>query len=134
MNAMAWTYLAYLTVSVGITAWVATTLRRHGTEFLVHREEERERTRSLVHLLIVGFYLVNLGMVSFVLKAENRVSDVQTGMELLSTKVGTVLVILGAMHFLILTVFSKARKPHEAAMTIDLQPAEPYGNRQHPLR
>ena len=113
MNALAWTYLAYLVVCVGVTIWVATTLRKHGVEFLVHREEDRDRTRSLVHLLIVGFYLINFGMISFALKAENVVTDMQTGIELISTKVGTVLVILGAMHFLILAVFSKARKSGE---------------------
>ncbi len=136
MNAMAWAYLAYVVICVGVTIWVASTLRRHGTAFLIREESERERTDSLVHLLIVGFYLVNLGIISFMLRMENRVTDVQTGFELLSTKIGTVLVILGAMHFLILAVFSKSRRNEDE----EFERAQPHAisdllsQRQQPSR
>lgn len=117
MNALAWTYLAYLVVSVGITIWVARTLRRHGVIFLTKREGEQPLAEALTHLLVVGFYLVNFGVISFVLKASAAVSDVQTGIELASTKIGTILVIMGAMHFVILMVFSGSRRdePHRDA-------------------
>jgi hypothetical protein len=106
MNAMAYTYVAYLAITIGITVWVARTLRRNGTIFLAKSDTELPLAEALSHLLIVGFYLVNLGAISFVMKSHERVTDAQTGIELLSTKVGVILVALGIMHFLILMVFS----------------------------
>lgn len=113
MNAMAYTYLAYLTITIGITIWVARTLRKNGTIFLVRSETERPLAEALSHLLIVGFYLVNFGAISFLMKSNERVIDAQTGIELLSTKVGVILVALGMMHFLILMVFSGIKKTND---------------------
>ncbi len=43
------------------------------------------------------------------LKADNRPADLQGVIETLSLKIGGVLLILGAMHFLNLLAFSKMR-------------------------
>jgi hypothetical protein len=113
MNEMAYTYLAYLAITIGITIWVARTLRRHGIVFLARSEDELPVAEALSHLLIVGFYLVNFGAISFVMKSHDKVIDAQTGIELLSTKVGVILVALGAMHFLILMIFSGIKRHHD---------------------
>jgi hypothetical protein len=112
MNAMAYTYVAYLLITIGITVWVARTLRGNGVVFLTHSGRDAPLADALSHLLVVGFYLISFGAISFVMKSHERVSDVQTGIELLSTKVGVILVALGMMHFLILMVFSGI-KHHE---------------------
>jgi hypothetical protein len=65
---------------------------------------------SVNHLLVVGFYLVNIGFVTLALKHGDHAVDVQTGLEILSSKVGLVLVVLGAMHFLNLYVFARLRR------------------------
>ena len=113
MNAMAYTYLVYLGLTIGITIWVARTLRRNGIIFLAKSEAERPLAEALSHLLIVGFYLVNFGVITFAMKSYDRVLDVQTGIELLSTKVGVILVALGVMHFLILAVFSGVKRNND---------------------
>lgn len=113
MNEMAYTYLAYLGLTIGITVWVARTLRHNGLVFLAKSDEEAPLAEALSHLLIVGFYLVNFGVISFVMKAQERVNDVQTSIELLSTKVGAILVSLGMMHFLILAIFSGIKRGHD---------------------
>ena len=110
MTMIAWTYVAYLIVCVGITVWVGQTLRKYGPAFLKDGEDDRELSDALAHLLVVGFHLVNLGVISFALKIDGPAQDVQTAIELVSTKIGTILVVLGAMHFLILAVFAKVRK------------------------
>ena len=113
MNAMAYTYLAYLTITIGITIWVARTLRRNGTIFLARSEAEIPLAEALSHLLSVGFYLVNFGVISFLMKTTERVTDAQTSIELLSTKVGMILVVLGFMHFMILAIFSGIKKTND---------------------
>lgn len=113
MNPLAYTYLLYLAITIGITVWVARTLRQNGIVFLVRSDADRPFAEALSHLLIVGFYLVIFGTISFAMKSQERVTDAQTGIELLSTKVGVILVALGIMHFLILMVFSGVKQKHE---------------------
>ncbi len=105
------TYLLYLLISVALTAWVARTLFRNGRVFLVDVfRGNAELADSINHLLLVGFCLVNLGYVVLALKLGEAVVDTRTSIEALSWKVGLVLVVLGAMHFTNLFVFSRIRR------------------------
>ncbi len=127
-------YLTYLALCVGITIWVARTLRTHGRVFLTDgHEEHKELTEALSHLLVVGFYLVNLGVICFALKSDSHVHEAQGAIELISAKVGTILVVIGAMHFIILAVFSSVRQGNEHRRHISQRRsaiAELAGNRQ----
>jgi hypothetical protein len=108
---MVWTYVTYLLASVAITVWVGRTLHTNGRIFLVDSFLGNEKLADSVnHLLVVGFYLVNVGFVSVVLQYGGKVSTLQGAIEYLSTKVGMVLLVLGAMHFFNILVFSKMRK------------------------
>src|SRR4051794_40305713 len=119
MTPIVWTYLIYLTVSVFLTMWVARTLHKNGRIFLVDAFGGNEPLADSVnHLLLVGFYLINIGYVALALKEGNAPADLQGVLELLSTKLGVVLLVLGGMHFFNLLVFSKLRKKalHPAAV------------------
>jgi hypothetical protein len=106
-----WTYFVYLAISVALTVWVARTLHKNGRIFLVDSFLGNEALADSVnHLLVVGFYLINIGYVTLALKYGARASNPQEAMETLSTKVGLVLVVLGVMHFFNLYIFSKMRK------------------------
>jgi len=105
------TYMAYLIISIVLTVWVARTLHRNGRIFLVDSFLGNEPLADSVnHLLVVGFYLVNIGFVALALKYGARAANLQESLETLSTKVGMVLVVLGVMHFFNLYVFSRMRK------------------------
>ncbi|HET6423669.1 MAG TPA: hypothetical protein VFG20_08310 [Planctomycetaceae bacterium] len=107
-------YLTYLVLCVGITIWVAHTLRKHGHIFLTDGlDDHKALTEALSHLLIVGFYLVNFGVICFALKSDQMAGDAQRVIELVSAKVGTILVVIGAMHFVLLAVFSSVRQGNE---------------------
>lgn len=111
MNLVVWTYIAYLTISVALTVWVARTLHKNGRIFLVDSFHGNEQLAdSINHLLLVGFYLINIGYVTLALKYGDQPANLQGGLETLSTKVGAVLLILGAMHFFNLYVLSKMRR------------------------
>ncbi len=104
------TYGIYLVLSLGLTIWVARTLFQNGRVFLVDVFTGNETLADSVnHLLVVGFYLVNLGYVSLALKISSPVTTVQDSIEALATKIGLVLLVLGAMHFFNLFLFSKIR-------------------------
>lgn len=124
MNTLGYTYLIYLGISVGLTAWVGRTLNRGGRVFLVDVfKGNTELADSVNRLLLVGFYLVNLGYVVLALKIGYRVTGAQEAIEALSTKVGLVLLVLGAMHFANLYVFARLRRRVTAPAI--RQPAQP---------
>jgi hypothetical protein len=104
-------YLIYLAISVALTVWVAQTLSKNGLIFLVDSFlGNRELANSVNHLLVVGFYLINLGYVLLALEATSKPASAQAVIELLSTKLGVVMLVLGAMHFTNMIIFSKMRK------------------------
>jgi hypothetical protein len=97
---MVWTYLIYVTVSLAVTIWVGQSLHGNGRVFLVENFQGREKLADSVnHLLLVGFYLVNIGFVSLALRYGDKPTDLVGAVEFLSTKIGIVIVVLGVMHF-----------------------------------
>jgi hypothetical protein len=105
------TYLIYLLISVILTIWVARTLFKNGRIFLVDVFHGNEPLADSVnHLLVVGFYLINLGYISLALKLGYDITSWQMGIEALSWKVGLVLLVLGAMHFFNLFIFTRIRR------------------------
>jgi hypothetical protein len=115
-NIIVATYLVYVLISVSLTIWVARTLYKRGAIFLVDAfHGNAELADSVNHLLVVGFYLINIGFVSLALKTADIISTSRAAIELLSDKMGMVLLILGTMHFFNLYVFSSIRKSARAA-------------------
>ncbi|MBI2496661.1 MAG: hypothetical protein HYV75_01600 [Opitutae bacterium] len=111
MNHTVTAYLIYLPVSVAMTVWVARTLHKNGRVFLVQAFRGREdMADSVNHLLVVGFYLINLGFITAALRYGAKPHDTQEVIEFLSTKLGIVLLVLGGMHFFNLFNFDKMRK------------------------
>jgi hypothetical protein len=111
MDVVVWTYIAYIILSIFLTVWVAQTLHKNGRVFLVdvfHGEESL--ADSVNHLLVVGFYLINLGYVSLALKIGYEIGSAREGIEALSWKIGLVLLVLGGMHFFNLFVFSRIHR------------------------
>ena len=105
---MSTTYLLYLAISATITIWVARTLHDRGRIFLVSCAKGNEKLADSINdLLVVGFYLVNFGYVTLALKYGTKPTNVSESIEFLSTKVGLVLLILGAMHFFNIFVFTR---------------------------
>ncbi len=110
MDIVVVTYAVYIILSVMLTVWVARTLHANGRIFLVDVFGGNESLADSVnHLLVVGFYLINLGFISLFLKLGYDVATARQGIEALSFKVGMVLVVLGAMHFFNLFVFTRIR-------------------------
>src|SRR5438105_5600759 len=107
MNLLINTYVAYLAISVCLTVWVARTLHSNGRIFLVDSFLGNEPLADSVnHLLVVGFYLINVGYVSMALKYGTKPGGVAEAIEYLSTKIGIVLLVLGVMHFVNIRIFS----------------------------
>jgi len=104
-------YIIYLALSLAVTIWVAHTLHKNGRVFLVDAfQGNKELADSVNHLLVVGFYLINVGYVALALRTADNLANIRQSIELVSDKMGVVLLVLGGMHFFNLFVFSRMRR------------------------
>lgn len=98
MDDKVWMYLVYVVLSVGLTIWVATTLSRNGLVFLEDVFADSRLARAVNQLLVMGFYLLNLGFVAVAMRSDTRIPDAARALETLSYKIGFVLLVLGVLH------------------------------------
>lgn len=111
MNPVIITYTLYLAITIGVTIWVARTLFSNGKIFLLDIfHGNKELAESVNNLLLVGFYLINLGYAVYTLQITQEIANTREVLEKLSLKIGRIILILGFMHFLNLYIFYKLRK------------------------
>ena len=111
MNYIIITYICYLPITLLLTVWVARTLFRNGKVFLVDIFHGNQLLADSVNnLLLVGFYLVNIGYAVYTLQVTSSISSAQEVIEILSIKTGKIILILGAMHFMNLYIFFNLRR------------------------
>lgn len=87
----------YLVVSISMTIWVARVLSESGQVFLVKCfGHDKELAQSTNRLLVIGFYLINIGLIC------TRMGDWGSGRDVMIQvfpKIGISVLMLGAMHF-----------------------------------
>lgn len=116
-------YGVYALVSTALTIWLARTLGQNGRVFLQNVfKEDAELGDAVNRLLVVGFYLVNFGYACLHLVG-GYANTPRQAIEVLAQKLGSLLLVLAAMHFANLFVFNRIRK--NAARARDLPPVQP---------
>jgi len=129
MNYILILYTAYLIVTIILTVWVAHTLFKNGQVFLIDIfHGNKELAEAVNNLLWVGFYLVNIGYAVYTLKTYDIVGDARQLVEVLSLKLGAIILILGGMHFMNMFIFFRLRK----RALIDKRPGGGYDYRNDP--
>ncbi len=110
-------YLPYAAIAVTLTVWLARALSRHGKVFLHDVFPDRaELADAINQLLVIGFYLVNLGWALLLLRAGGpKVVTLTDGVEVLTTRLGLLLLLLGVVHLANLYVFHRVRTSATAA-------------------
>ena len=106
-----------------MTIWVARTLKRNGRFFLVEAfGGKEEMADSVNHLLVVGYYLINCGFILLYLRFGTKPETLVEGIEYIATKLGVVLLVLGAMHFFNIFNFDRLRKKGRLSGSTDMPP------------
>jgi len=106
------TWTVYLVIGTSVTIWVARALRLHAPRFFPNNNPDDDLlTESITRLILVGFYLVNFGAISLAVKYGDQVTSAVSAVEILSTKVGIVLLAQGFVHFVILAKLFVMRGP-----------------------
>jgi len=129
MNNILVLYAAYVTVTIALTVWVAHTLFKNGQVFLIDIFHGNQVLAQAVNnLLWVGFYLVNIGYAIYTLRTTEAVADARAAVEVLSLKLGAIILILGCMHFMNMFIFFRLRK----RALLDRNNNAPYDYRTDP--
>lgn len=119
MNMLPLIHLTYFTLAAMMTIWVARTLHQHGALFLVDAfEGNEELAKAVNHLLVVGFYLINLGFILLFVKYGQQPANTTEGIEYAATKLGVVMLALGIIHFINVNYFNNIRKTHRIPSTL----------------
>ena len=106
-------YVVYVAIAATLTIWLARTLFRHGTAFLHDVFSERPELADAVNrLLVVGFFMLNLGYALYLLRA-SRGLDAFEATQFLVNRLAILLVTLAGMHFLNVFVFWRIRAHRE---------------------
>lgn len=103
------TYLLYIGTSLTMTFWVGRTLNKNGHVFLMENYKDNEGLAKAINsMLLVGFYMINIGFISYTLKIQDGVpANYAQVLEFLSVKVGFIAIILGGMHFALMFALQK---------------------------
>jgi hypothetical protein len=103
-------YVIYVGLTVVLTVWVARTLSRYGRVYLADVFASDKVGGAVNQLLVVGFYLVNFGFAALWLRTGGGVSTARDVIGMLATKLGTVLLVIGALHLINLLIFGRIRR------------------------
>lgn len=120
-------WLVYAAASIGLTYCLARTLFKHGAVFLgTVFKETPELAHSVNVLLVVGFYMLNLGYAALLLRPGSfaTTATAVSASAYLVNKLGVLLVSLGVIHFVNMAVIyriGRERRPRRAPA----QPPQP---------
>ncbi len=94
------TYGAYVAITLALTFWVGRTLFTNGEVFLLRIFDNNVLvTDSINRLLLMGFYLINFGYALQNLIVRDHIANMTESIEMLSIKIGFIVMVLGGMHF-----------------------------------
>jgi hypothetical protein len=105
------TDLLYFAISIALVVAVGQALSRSGRAFLHEVYGGQDGAAQAVsRLLVVAFYLLSLGFVA--LTAPSSAGRLRPGqaLELLTGKVGVLLLVLGALHVTSTVIFARLRR------------------------
>lgn len=101
-------YGGYALIAVVLVVWLARTLQRNGEVFLENVFEDDGMAKAINQLLVVGFYLLNLGYALLLYKVSEAVALTEAFNGLVE-RIGSLLLSLGVIHLLNMAVFWRIR-------------------------
>lgn len=93
-------YILYLSISSFITFYVGWRCYVHGIIWLKAIFDDEQISSSVNRMLLLGYYLVNIGYISWSVSTWQRIYDPIGMIHALSFKVGGITLILGLLHYL----------------------------------
>ena len=103
-------YAAYLGISLLLTIAVGWALARSGRVFLTSVFGDERLAGAVSRLLVVGFYLLNLGFVALTVSTPGQISSDRQAFGVLFSKVGAELLVLGVLYLVTIVLITRLRR------------------------
>lgn len=103
-------YILYLAITFYIILFIGFKLYHLGAIYLKHYIQDTSICESINRILLIGYYLVNLGFCALTLHQWNALDTYTLLLEVLAYKIGLILLVLGTLHFfniIFISVLSK---------------------------
>ena len=111
MDATLLVFTLYLLVAGNSTYFLGRSLYTNGEHFLTSIFIQRpEIVHPLNNVLLIGFYLINLGFVLLFFTQEKDLHNPMAMAEFLAAKIGVVYLVLGSAHLFNIIVFITLEK------------------------
>ncbi len=102
-------YAVYIVIAIGLVIWLARTLSTNGGVFLRDVFEDRDMAKAVNHLLVVGFYLLNMGYAVLLYRLDVAYASSIEAFNDLIGRVGLLVLSLGVIHLLNMGIFWRIR-------------------------
>lgn len=100
MNFNIASYLIYLPVTFYIIIVVGLMFFRNGEYYIENIfPGNPQLVRVINRMLLLGYYLLNLGYVTLIISFWQHINSIQQMCEVLSSRIGIIMLVLGALHF-----------------------------------
>lgn len=109
-------YLVYAAIAVALVVWLARTLHKNGEVFLRDVFDDRDMAGAVNHLLVVGFYLLNMGYALLLYRLDSNYVDNIDAFNDLVYRVGVLVVSLGVIHLFNMLIFWRIRNHNSRAV------------------
>ena len=93
------TYSIYILVTANVIVVVGYDLYAKGENLILELFQNIPFTQTVNKLLLLGYYLVNLGYLAITIPSLGYTETYKEVLELLGEKIGFVLILLGILHF-----------------------------------
>lgn len=110
-------YGIYLLVTTYVVVIVGNILHKNGRPFLLSVfHDDASLADSVNNILLSGYYLINIGYSIVTLRIWEKIGLTTELIEILSFKIGAIILALGIMHLFNITVLLIAEKTHKKTM------------------
>ena len=106
MNLNILTFILYVLIAANTTIFVGRALYINGEVFLERIFASIPKViKPLNKILLLGFYLINLGFILAFFSQKSEITSVTTCFKFLTTRLGIVYLLLGTMHLFNIILF-----------------------------
>ena len=116
-------YLIYTTITLVLVVWLARTLFNTGNKFLEDVFESKELGYAVNRLLVIGFYLLNMGYAFMLYQIEPSYGSVAEAWNQLVNRLGVLFLSLGAIHLFNMLVLWRVRTHRERQGRVPVAPS-----------
>ena len=92
-------YLIYLPIMFYITIRVGWLCYKNGEKWTMELYHDEEFVKAVNNLLLLGYYLVNIGYVLLAISFWEPIQNVAQMLQVLGTRIGGILLLLALLHY-----------------------------------